>query len=129
MRLPGHYAGRNVPDLSVNADPETGYIVPYTSDVDGPIVEQLGGTSFSSPQLNGVVLLYNQALGTRLGLINVPLYDLVRRHAAYGGSHPPLRDIKDGDNWFYNGHTGYDQGTGVGVPDVANLLRALQSYY
>jgi subtilase family serine protease len=129
VRLPSGFHGRNVPDLSVNADPETGYIVPYTSDFDGPIVEQLGGTSFSSPQLNGVASLYNQALGRRLGLLNVSLYDLVRRNAAYGGSHAPLRDIVHGDNWFYSGHTGYDQGTGVGVPDVANLLNALQSYY
>ena len=125
--LGGH--GRNVPDLSVNADPETGYIVPYTSSVDGPTVEFLGGTSFSSPQLNGVTSLYNQALGHRLGLINVPLYDLVRRDVAYRGPHAPLRDIVHGDNWFYSGHAGYDQGTGVGVPDVTNLLRALQGYY
>ena len=87
------------------------------------------GTSFSSPQLNGVASLFNQGLGTRLGLLNVPLYDLVRRNAAYGGSHPPLRDIVHGDNWFYSGHKGYDQGTGVGVPDVTNLMKALQNYY
>jgi kumamolisin len=129
VTLPSGFHGRNVPDLSVNADPETGYIVPYTSSVNGPTVEQLGGTSFSSPQLNGVASLYNQALGHRLGLINIPLYDLVRRQAAYGGTHAPLRDIVRGDNWFYDGHGGYDQGTGVGVPDVANLLRALQGYY
>jgi kumamolisin len=129
VKLPGFFPGRNVPDLSVNADPETGYIVPYTSDVNGPEVEQLGGTSFSSPQLNGVASLYNQALGRRLGLINVPLYDLVRRHHAYNGSHPPLRDITHGDNWFYSGQPGYDLGSGVGVPDVTNLVTALKSYY
>ena len=129
VKLPAEFRRRNVPDLSVNADPQTGYIVPYTSDVNGPEVEQLGGTSFSAPQLNGVVSLYNQALGGRLGLINVPLYDLVRRNAAYGGGHAPLRDIVKGDNWFYSGHAGYDQGSGVGVPDVTNLLRALQGYY
>jgi hypothetical protein len=54
---------------------------------------------------------------------------LARQNAAYSGSHAPLRDITRGDNWFYGGHAGYDQGTGVGVPDVANLLRALQNYY
>jgi kumamolisin len=57
------------------------------------------------------------------------LYDLVCSHAAYGGAHAPLRDIVRGDNWFYSGHAGYDQGSGVGVPDVTNLLRALQAYY
>ncbi|MGH8140347.1 MAG: hypothetical protein ACREVV_19385 [Steroidobacteraceae bacterium] len=73
--------------------------------------------------------MFNQALGTRLGLLNVPLYDLVRRNAAHGGSHAPLRDIVHGNNWFYTGNPGYDQGTGVGVPNVANLLQALQRYY
>ena len=33
--LPPHYAGRNVPDISLNADPETGYVLYYTSDVYG----------------------------------------------------------------------------------------------
>jgi len=129
VRLPAGFLGRNLPDISVNADPQTGYIVPYTSDKNGFEVEQLGGTSFSAPQLNGVTALYSQALGQRLGLLNVPLYDLVRSNAAYGGSHAPLRDIVRGDNWFYTGRRGYDQATGVGVPDVANLLRALQEYY
>jgi hypothetical protein len=45
---------------------------------------------------------------------------------AYGGKHPPLRDIIAGDNWFYIAQPGYDQTTGVGVPDVANLIQAFQ---
>ena len=34
--------------------------------------------------------------------------------------------MKRGDNWFWPGRAGYDQATGVGVPDVANLLDAFQ---
>lgn len=33
--LPSNYPGRNVPDISFNADPNTGYVVYYTSDVTG----------------------------------------------------------------------------------------------
>jgi kumamolisin len=33
--LPAHFHGRNVPDVSFNADPDTGYLVVYTSDVNG----------------------------------------------------------------------------------------------
>ena len=33
--LPANYAGRNVPDISFNADPDTGYVVYYTSNVTG----------------------------------------------------------------------------------------------
>ena len=32
---PAHFAGRNVPDISTNADPQTGYIVYYTSSASG----------------------------------------------------------------------------------------------
>ncbi len=126
VTLPGKFAGRNVPDISLNADPQTGYIVPYTSSSDGFITEQLGGTSFVAPQLNGITSLYNQALGHRVGLLNVPAYQLLKNGAAYSGSKPPFRDITAGDNWFWDANAAYDQVTGIGVPDVANLLKALE---
>jgi subtilase family serine protease len=124
--LPGGFPGRNVPDLSLNSDPDTGYQVYYTDDknVFG-IQTGWGGTSFAAPQFNGVTALYNQALGHRVGLINFALYDLARFGAAYNRFEAPLRDIKEGDNWHFNAHQGYDQATGLGVPDVANLLKAL----
>jgi kumamolisin len=127
VRLPSGYYGRNVPDLSVNADPDTGYVIYYTSDQVGFIIDQfIGGTSFSSPQLNGVTALLDQGVGHRLGLLNFALYNLVRFHQAYNGRNAPLRDIVTGDNDFYNATPGYDQATGVGVPNVANLLQALE---
>ena len=58
--FPAHFAGRNVPDVSFNADPETGYVVDYTSSVTGFGQEHLGGTSFVAPQLNGVTALLGQ---------------------------------------------------------------------
>jgi subtilase family serine protease len=130
VNLPADFPGRNIPDLSVNSDPDTGYTVFYTSDQDGfGVIDFYGGTSFASPQLNGVTALLNQALGGRVGLLNFPLYDLARRNLAYSGSNAPLRDIKKGDIWGYSAQPGYDQATGLGVPDVANLLQALQRYY
>lgn len=127
FQLPANFAGRNVPDISLNADPDTGYVIWYTSDVNGFEIEQfIGGTSFVAPQLNGITALYDQGLGYRVGLLNNDLYNLVRLGVAYGGRNAPLRDITTGDNWFYTGERGYDQATGVGVPDVANLFRALE---
>ncbi len=127
FKLPANFAGRNVPDISLNADPDTGYVIWYTSDVNGFEVEQfIGGTSFVAPQLNGITALYDQGLGYRVGLLNNDLYNLVRLGTAYSGRNPPLRDITKGDNWFYTGERGYDQATGVGVPDVSNLFKALQ---
>lgn len=126
--LPGNFAGRNVPDISLNADPDTGYLLPYTSDQSGfAVFDFNGGTSFVAPQLNGITALYAQALGHRVGLLNVPLYQLLRAGNPYRGNKAPLRDITQGDNWFFNANQAYDLATGVGVPDVANLLAALRA--
>ena len=62
-KLPGYYPGRNVPDISFNADPDTGYVLYYTSSVSGfGIASYFGGTSFVAPQLNGVSALIGQYL-------------------------------------------------------------------
>jgi kumamolisin len=120
------FAGRNVPDISVNADPQTGYVVAYTSNVSGfSFAPFWGGTSFSAPQLNGVTSLLAQGTHHRVGLLNVPLYLLLRESGA-GPGRDGLRDITSGDNWHWFAQPGYDQASGVGVPDVANLLEALR---
>jgi kumamolisin len=87
--LPAHFKGRNVPDVSANADPNTGYIVGYTpsdANADFPgancttgqycALTFFGGTSFVAPQLNGVTALLSQNANGRLGLLNPPLYSL-----------------------------------------------------
>jgi subtilase family serine protease len=126
VTLPSGYEGRNVPDIALNADPETGYLLFYTSSASGfGIDSYYGGTSFAAPQMNGVTALFDEAIGHRVGLLNSTLYDLVRDGHAYSGREAPLRDIKAGDNWYYKSATGYDQTTGVGVPDFAKLLEAL----
>lgn len=126
VTLRGGYPGRNVPDVSLNSDPQTGYQVYYTNDqmVFG-IQTGWGGTSFAAPQFNGVTALFDQAAGRRVGLLNFALYNLVRFGNAYKGAQAPLRDIAAGDNWNYVAHGGYDQATGLGVPDFSNLLKAL----
>jgi kumamolisin len=83
-----------------------------------------GGTSFVAPQFNGVSSLYVEALHQRLGLLNPTLY-LIGTFG-YSGFRPPLRDIPQGNNWYWYSHRGYDQVTGLGVPDVANLLEYLR---
>jgi kumamolisin len=126
VTLPSRYHGRNLPDVSLNADPDTGYIIPYTSDVGGySVLSFIGGTSFVAPQLNGIAALLGQRVHGRLGLFNVPLYLAAATPLGYVGPQAPLNDIKSGDNWFYNGHAGYDQGTGVGTLNVAKFARTL----
>jgi kumamolisin len=118
--LPAFFPGRNVPDVSFNADPETGYVVFYTSSVTGYSEQPFwGGTSFVAPQLNGVSALYGQLHG-RLGLLNPLLYS-----AQYQRRAAPLNPIAYGDNWFYSGRNGYSPAVGLGTLDVANFAEFL----
>ena len=106
VKLPGGYAGRNVPDLSVNSDPDTGYVIWYTSSVPGStlgVLDFIGGTSFAAPQLNGMTSLFNQALHHRVGVLNFALYGIASfGFGAYAGPAAPLRDIRAGDNWYWH---------------------------
>jgi kumamolisin len=82
------------------------------------------------PQLNGVSALLGEYLnGRRLGLLNYALYDLNRSGRAYGGPNAPLNAIRYGDNWFYHGRDGYNQGAGLGTIDVANFAEALRDCF
>jgi hypothetical protein len=79
-----------------------------------------GGTG-----LNGVTNLYPQALHHRSGVL-IPALDFIAATHGYRGREAPRRDITQGDDWFWRAQPGYDRTTGVGVPDVANLLQALR---
>jgi len=129
--LPANYPGRNTPDVSFNADPDTGYVVYYTSSFFGFGIEAgWGGTSFVAPQLNGVSALLGEDLhGRRIGLLNFPLYGLAFTRQAYKGPGAPLNAIKYGDNWFYKGSNGYNPAAGLGTLNVANFAEALRHLF
>jgi subtilase family serine protease len=128
--LPAFYPGRNVPDVSFNADPETGYVIYYTSSVTGfGEYPGYGGTSFVDQQLSGVTALLDQAMNKRIGFLNPTLYGLVQSGRAYFGPNAPLNAIAYGDNWFYHGSNGYNLGAGTGTMDVANFAQALRSEF
>ncbi|MGA2217333.1 MAG: S53 family peptidase [Terracidiphilus sp.] len=124
--LPSYFPGRNVPDISFNADPDTGYVVYYTSSKSGFGVESgYGGTSFVAPQLNGVTALLGEYVQGRLGLLNFSLYGLGLTGQAYGGRDPAFNAIPYGDNWFYHGSDGYNPAVGLGTLNVANFAHKL----
>ncbi len=72
--------GRGEPDVSTNADPQTGYADydPTLFAADGGF-EQYGGTSFVSPQLNGTTAVIESYVGHRVGFWNPKIYKLGER--------------------------------------------------
>ena len=128
--LPSGYAGRNVPDVSFNADPDTGYIIGYTSSASGSsygIEDYYGGTSFVAPQLNGVTQLLMSYTGGRLGFVNPMFYSMASTSSGYHGSTAPFRYTPAGNNDFYDATRSYNPAVGLGVLNVTRLARALMA--
>lgn len=123
-----HTVGRNMPDIALNADPFTGYAIydtsPNTSYGSGWI-NGFGGTSFASPQWAGIAADLNSALKRSLGFANPILYDVF--NSPLNTSTPAYHIITKGNNWYYKSHYGYNRVTGLGSPNVANLLTDIQA--
>ncbi len=121
-------AKREVPDISADADPNTGYSVYCTvvvagCDSSGWIT--IGGTSAAAPlwaaiatDTNGYLSgLGDNTLGSASSLI-YRLYNTTQTYAAY-------HDVTTGNNLYYAATTGYDNATGIGSPDAWNFARDL----
>ena len=107
---------RLVPDVALVADPNTGAYVYF-----GGSVQTYGGTSLGTPAWAGFCALINQARAKAgqapIGLLGPNIYPLIGTNN--------FRDITSGNNGTYAAGTGYDEVTGIGVPNVSNLLKTL----
>ena len=112
--IPANVAGRNLPDVSLNADPSSGYLA-YI----GGWYANGGGTSFVAPQLNGIFTLIAAGRQSRLGFLQPQLYAAFKTMGYGAGS--PFRPVTAGTNLFYAGKPAYNPATGLGSLDVANL--------
>ena len=112
---------REVPDVSADSDPETGYAVYY-----GGRWTEYGGTSAAAPTWAALVTLadsssYCTGRSTRVGFANPTLYGL---------TSSDFYDVTSGTN-SYDGVTGYpaaggyDMAAGLGAPDGSLLVPAL----
>lgn len=119
---------REVPDISADADPQTGYAIYCTVSAagcpsSGNIV--VGGTSAAAPLWAGSLALINEYLQkqgkTGAGFINPSLYTLANTQQTYA----PFHDVTQGNNLFYPATAGYDLASGLGSPDIYNLARDL----
>jgi kumamolisin len=98
--------GRGVPDVSGDADPETGYAI----DVDGSAIV-IGGTSAVAPLWAALVALLNARAGKPLGFLNPTLY----------ANPAALRDVVSGNNGTFSAGPGWDACTGLGSPNGSAL--------
>ena len=105
---------RGVPDVALNADPNTGWLVP----VDAGALQVIGGTSAAAPAWAAIAAYVAQQLGKNVGQLAALLYTLP------AGA---MRDIASGNNGTFVAKAGYDCCTGQGVPVVQKLLAALQT--
>ncbi len=120
--LPAGYAGRNVPDLALNADPYTGYALYY----GGTWIYGYGGTSFVAPQLNGMTSLLSQAIGSRVGLLTPQIYARLNQFGYSKGS--PFNAITTGDNLYWQAAPQYNPATGAGTVNLTNLVNSFWFY-
>jgi subtilase family serine protease len=138
-------SGRGEPDVSTNADPQTGYAVyDATLFASSGGFAQYGGTSFVSPQLNGTTAVIDSYVGHRVGFWNPKVYAW-----ANGGSSPftPLNSttvfsgkqylfqtslsnvttalpgVFSNNNEYYTGKQGatWNPASGLGIPNLTQL--------
>ena len=110
--------GRGVPDVSGDADPNTGYNIL----VDGETAV-FGGTSAVAPLWAGLVARINQQIGKQqsgksIGFLNPLIY-------AQAVEASGFRDITEGNNGAFSAAEGWDPCTGLGTPDGIPLEAAL----
>ncbi|HLH65008.1 MAG TPA: S53 family peptidase [Solirubrobacteraceae bacterium] len=105
-------AGRGVPDVCADADPQTGYLI----RVDGAD-QTIGGTSAVAPLWAGLIARLNQLLGAPVGFAQPRMYPLLGTDA--------FHDITQGNNGAYSAGPGWDACSGLGSPNAGALAVAL----
>jgi subtilase family serine protease len=136
---------RDVPDIALNASPaHDPYLICGTGDCTNGFRDSsnnfsaVGGTSAGAPTFAGILALINEATSSNgLGNVNPMLYGLAANNASNQAFHP----ITSGNNNVpcsagttncpsgtttigFSAGNGYDQTTGLGSLNVANLISA-----
>jgi subtilase family serine protease len=128
---PGVQSGnRQVPDVSADADPASGYATYCTvANAGCPSTGWItvGGTSAAAPLWAGSMALIDQYLQSQgkaaVGFANPALYGLFNAQQQV----PAFHDITSGNNLHYAATTGYDMASGIGTPDVNNIAQDFAS--
>src|SRR2546426_135920 len=128
---------RGIPDIAYQASARTGVLV-YLTEANTTASGTgcgganpcstgwyvVGGTSSGAPQWAGIVALADQIAGHRLGFINPALYAIANNPAKYlADFYDPFQNNNGccGEPG-YAASKGWDAVTGLGTPNVANLI-------
>jgi subtilase family serine protease len=127
---------REVPDISANADPYTGYAEYCTGDSSTPFSVcgtfsgsqtppgwfAIGGTSLSSPFWSAIIADHDGLWRGRIGNANPLLYALY--NLDYHGYFNDITGIgqKTNNNGLFPSTPGYDMATGIGTPKMNALI-------
>ena len=128
---------REVPDVSADGDPDTGYVIYWNGNGDASGFpppakgwQVVGGTSAAAPAWAALIALTNASApcrGAPIGFANPALYNAAA--TAYGSD---FNDVTSGNNdmtglngGLYPAGSGYDMATGLGSPNGTALSRTL----
>jgi kumamolisin len=117
--------GRGIPDVSGNADPETGYQIFL-----GGNPEVVGGTSAVAPLWAGLIARINQRLvsiGSKpVGFLNPLIYgSSIADSGVFRDIVSGTNDLTGSLNGRYTAGPGWDPASGLGSPNGSELLSAL----
>ncbi len=132
---------REVPDVSLNADPAVGYPIYCTVAASGcsgasPWIS-VGGTSAAAPMWAALLALINEKSlangGFNLGFLNPLLYSIDKNSGSTNYAND-FHDVTTGNNYLtldgkneYPAGTNYDMATGLGSPNALALANDLIS--
>lgn len=103
---------RGVPDVSGNADPNTGYVIYINGNQ-----MVVGGTSAVSPLWAGLSARLNQMASGKTGFLQPQIYP-----------NPSVCfDVTSGNNGAYSASSGWDKCTGIGSPNTTSLFNLLNN--
>ena len=132
---PGFQAGpgvpadgfRDIPDVALSAAGHDAYLIVqgHTNNVSG--LENVFGTSAASPSFAGIMALVEQKNGAPQGNANNVLYSMAAKQ--FAGGTAVFNDVTTGDNSVpnvagFSAAAGYDQATGWGSVNAANLVNS-----
>ena len=116
-------SGASIPDVSIDADPETGVAVydTYDNGTSTPWV-QVGGTSLACPLWAGIIATVDQErVAVGAGILDGATQTLPM---LYSLPSTDFHDITTGNNGLPAG-PGHDQVTGIGSPIVPSIVQGM----